>query len=351
MKNSTLNERYIVTKSNQLNEIKPNEMSLQGLRFFSIYLSKINPLDESTRVVRFKVSDFKAIMDLGRINTSTLLKSANDLLTQTIGLMLGDKVDDIETFERFQVFKKCSLKADKSGELYIQIDAHDDALPLMFNLKGHYFKYELWNALRPKSRNQLRMYEILKQYEYIGERIITIAKLKELLGIDEDQYVRYANFKERILNSCQRALSENTDISFTYEPYGRKTRGGKVIQLKFTITKNKDYKDPLKLDKFIDLKNESLLEAIASVPEPEADESSYSDHISFLVDACDNTFTKSEMLEINLLLSEKMPEIANDQFKSYQYLNRKYLEMQRYDKRDNSIKHKFKYFKKLIGTE
>lgn len=351
MTRPTIEERYIVTKSNKLNEIKPNEMSLQGLRFFSIYLSKINPKDESTRKVSFSISDFRAIMELGRINTSTLLKSANDLLTQTVGVMKGNIIDDLEDFDRFQVFKQCSLKTSENGEKFIEIDAHDNALPLMFNLKGHYFKYELWNALRPKSRNQLRMYEILKQYEHVGYRVISIKRLKEFLGIEESEYSRYTNFKKRVLDSCQQAMAENTDLLFTYEPYGKKARGGKVIQLKFTITKNKDYKDFLQLDKFIDLADPSLQAAIAAAGEPEDEIPGYNDRIKFLMDACDNVFTGDEMLEINSLLTERLPDISNDDRKSYIYLNRKYLEMQRYDNQSDGIKHKFQYFRKLIGTE
>ena len=45
----------IVQKRNVLNELRKNSMSLQELRFFSIYLSKINSRDISTRVVRFLV--------------------------------------------------------------------------------------------------------------------------------------------------------------------------------------------------------------------------------------------------------------------------------------------------------
>lgn len=348
MDKSTIDGNHIVTKSNQLNEIEPCGMSLQGLRFFSIYLSKINPLKVHTRKVYFRLRDFQKIMELKEVKRRDLIKSINDILTQTVGIPLS--YDD-EEFSRFQVFKKCTIMKDDVGERIVVIDAHDDALPLMFNLKGHYFKYKLWNALRPKSRNQLRMYEILKQYERAGERIITVERLKKYLGIKEDEYTRYQNFKTRVLDKCQKALAEQTDISFTYEPYGYRGPGGKVIQLKFTITKNENFEDDLQLEKFIDLNSLSIQSAIAEVGEPDDEEAGYSDRILFLMDACDNTFTGDQMLEINSLIAEKMPHLVNDQFKCYQYLNRKYMEMQRYDKQSDGIKHKFQYFRKLIGTE
>ena len=62
---SELFETAIVEKRNVLNELRSNNMTLQELRFFSIYLSKINPWDKSTRVVRFPLDDFRRIMGLG----------------------------------------------------------------------------------------------------------------------------------------------------------------------------------------------------------------------------------------------------------------------------------------------
>ena len=82
-------------------------------------------------------------------------------------------------YNGFQLFKDCTVDIDDKAEWYIEIDAHDKALPLMFEFKDKYFSYQLWNALRLKSPNQLRMYEILKQYEKIGIRILSIDELKK----------------------------------------------------------------------------------------------------------------------------------------------------------------------------
>ena len=49
----------IVEKRNILNEVRRTSMSLQELRLFSIYLTKINARDIKTRLVRFKLSDFQ----------------------------------------------------------------------------------------------------------------------------------------------------------------------------------------------------------------------------------------------------------------------------------------------------
>lgn len=168
---------YLVKKRNILNEIRANSMTLQELRFFSIYLSKINPYDINTRSVRFPLSDFQAIMEFGKINIDYIKNVTNSLLSKIVNVPT-----ERGGYTAFQLFKDCKVDMNDNNEWYIEIDAHDKALPLMFEFKDRYFSYQLWNALRLKSPNQLRMYEILKQYEKIGERIISVEELRELLG-------------------------------------------------------------------------------------------------------------------------------------------------------------------------
>ena len=228
-------ETAIIEKRNVLNEIRANNLSLQELRFFSIYLSKINPRDEKTRIVKFPLADFQKIMGLGRMNIPNFKAAVDGLLTKVVHVP-----DENGGFEAFQLFKKCKVNKDDFGEWYVSIDAHDDALPLMFDFKERYFKYELWNALRLKSPNQIRMYEILKQYEHLGKREITVKDLRELLGIAETEYANrtgWTDFKRGVLDSCQKALKETTDICYTYER-GKTGAGGKWLTIVFTISKN-----------------------------------------------------------------------------------------------------------------
>lgn len=240
-------EKAIVEKRNVLNELRSNNMTLQELRFFSIYLSKINPFDINTRVVRFPLSDFQRIMGFGKLNIGQLKASTNSLLCKVVNIP-----EETGGYTAFTLFKKCRVFRNSNDEWFMEINASDDALPLMFDFKSRYFKYELWNALRLKSANQVRMYEILKQYETIGKRELTVQELRELLGIAKDEYTYWQNFKVRVLDSCQQALKETTDICFTYER-GKAGQGGKWLSVVFYIKKNEDYIDQLTLDEFISM--------------------------------------------------------------------------------------------------
>lgn len=341
---ATILENYLVKKKNVLNEIRANGMTLQELRFFTIYLSKINPKDINTRVVRFPISDFQSIMELGRINIRYLKKVTNSLLCKVVNVPT-----ERGGYDGFQLFKKCRVDLDDKGEWYIEIDSHDDALPLLFDYKDRYFSYQLWNALRLKSSNQLRMYELLKQYERIGYRIMSVEDLKKDLGINDKDYDRYNNFKKWVLDGCQQALAESTDIKFTYEPYGKKGQGGKILALKFNISKNMDYVDQLSLSEFIDRDNwrvSNIAEIVCEESEnfntvdTKANKPSF---LEFYMEACDDEFTSEQIQVLYDLLIKVVPAPA-DETDRYDYLRRKYNEM---DMR-NPKKNRFGYLKKLF---
>lgn len=240
-----LKETDLVEKRNLLNEMKTKHMTLQEVRFFSIYLSKINPRNKESRYVRFPLEDFRNIMELGRLNVSSLQETTDRILSKIINIRSGNG-----GYTGFQLFSRCKVDKDDAGEWFIEINAHDEALPLMFDFKKEYFTYELWNALKLGSPNQIRMYELLKQYEKLGERTISLQDLRDFIGIREDQYPRFGDFKTWVLKKAQQALKEFTDISFEYELI---KKGAKVFAIKFLIFKNDDYTDQICLAEFIQM--------------------------------------------------------------------------------------------------
>lgn len=243
-----LKANNLIEKRNLLNEMKTNHMTLQEVRFFTIYLSKINARDINSRYVRFPLEDFRNIMELGRLTVPNLQTTTDRLLRKIVNIRT-----ERGGYEGFQLFSKCKVDKDENDEWFIEINAHDDALPLMFDFKKDYFTYELWNALKLNSPNQIRMYELLKQYEKKGERTISLKELKHFLGIKEGQYQRFGDFKVRILKKAQEELKENTDIFFEYELI---KKGVKVIAIKFLIFKNKDYTNQISLDEFIEIQKQ-----------------------------------------------------------------------------------------------
>jgi len=333
---------FLVEKQNVLNELRTNSLTLQELRFFSIYLAKINAREPSTRVVRFSVFDFQKIMELGKMSLSNLQNTVDSLLCKIIGVPIDGGV------KRFQLFKECIIAQDSYGEWYIEIDAHDSALPLIFDFKEKYFTYELWNALRLKSANQIRMYEILKQYEFVRERILSIDELRELLGIFPNDYSRFNNFKVRVLDACQASLEENTDIKFTYELIGKKGKGGKISAVKFNILKNEGYIDKLSIFEYI-----GRDEFESNDYEDVEEEDYFAEKVyPVLSEACENEFTLEEVRVFYTYLSQITPKKQGQSplLLHFGTLKRKYEEM-RLSASRRSINNRYGYLKKMLEKE
>jgi hypothetical protein len=323
---------------------------LQEVRFFTIYLAKINARDVSTRAVRFPIYDFQKIMEMSKLNITQLQHTVDRLLRQIVSVPL-----ESGGFKKFQLFKKCSFDKDEREEWYVEIDAHDEALPLMFDFKDKYFTYKLWNIFRLKSTNHIRMYELLKQYENLGERTIDLNYLKEMLGLKKTDYPRYDNFKMRILNGCQEALDAYTDIKFNYEPIRKRGRGRQVQAIKFIIAKNENYADPLLLDDFIDMsavQDEEIDESIVAVIYEYKNE-----RLAFLAEACNNEFSEAEMQIINDILVAMFPygdspHFANGNKPAYEVdlyneLKLRYDELNLQGER-RKITSRFGYLKKML---
>lgn len=321
----------VVTKRNILNQLRNNNMTIQELRFFSIYLSKINPRDISTRTVRFSIKDFKRIMDFGRLNIKQLQTSTDSLLCKLVRV----PDEDGHGLTTFQLFKECHL-FQYNDEWYIEIDAHDKALPLMFDFKNKFFSYKLWNALHLKSTNQLRMYEILKQYENIGNHEFKITELRELLGIAKEEYsgrTGWSDFKRKVIDSCQKALAETTDICFTYER-GKTGKGGKWVSIKFNISKN--------ITNTLDCPMNDFIEEYIPFIEEEID---YGSDLADLLGnaACNNEFTKEQIMYLKELVLQVAP--PND-IERCDYLRQKFHKMNTYE-----VKNKFKYICSMLENE
>jgi len=355
-----------VEKRNVLNELRTNNMTVQELRFFSIYLSKINHKDVSTRLVRFPIEDFQRIMGFGRLNMAQLRASTDSLLCKLVHI----PDENGRGIRSFQLFKECHLFQDENGEWVVEIDAHDKALPLMFDFKTKYFKYELWNALRLKSPNQVRMYEILKQYEKLKRREVTVTELRELLGIAPNEYsdrTGWSNFKKKVLDSCQQALKETTDICYTYER-GKVGKGGKWLSIVFHIKKNTEYIDQLTLDEFIAQQPDPDPLPLGTMGEDgefvgqttffdaEAeDEPRYkNENLAFLAGACDEEFTEIEMEHIFTLIANKpMPEHQMGiNFAREEYLTKMYSKLNVYAERKKlKQERRYAYFCSMLEND
>jgi plasmid replication initiation protein len=317
-KKPELSGRHWVYKHNALNEIRNNQMTLSQIRLFSIYLSKINPKDINSREVTFKLEEYAKIMDLKRFNITKLRASASELLDLTVKHCKNYEDGGFEMTSSV-LFRRFKFHKSNSEEWLVTIECHNDVVELMFDLQKYYFRYKLWNALQLTSTNQQRMYEILKQYEKAGAREVTVKDLREFLGIDENEYPRWERFRTRVLEPCQKALANFTDIKFTWEEIKR-GQGGKITALKFDIKKNNDYVEQLSFHDFLE-EQQAVIEGETQEFEENNYQTEYkpSDTTTFLCEACNNEFASAEIQILLHYIREIIPYEIGERYKLNMY--------------------------------
>lgn len=119
----------------------------------------------------------------------------------------------------------------KCGIAHIELDR--DLVPYLYELKEKFTQYQLFNILAMKSAFSVRIYELLKSYAYLKNKVFDINELKRLLMVDNiKSYENFKDFRRKVLEVAEREINELTDINISYETI---KKGKKVIKINFLI--------------------------------------------------------------------------------------------------------------------
>ncbi len=125
---------------------------------------------------------------------------------------------------------------------------HPGLRKYLLNLEKHFTRYNYLFRVCLNA-HAMKLYEILKMYQYRGEVEMSIEEdLKPSLGLS-GKYPKVYDFKRRVLNIAQQEIEKYTDIRFDYEVATK--RGKTPLSFKFMISGNKPTDlPPTLLDKF-----------------------------------------------------------------------------------------------------
>lgn len=234
-----IDSKQLVVKSNQLIEAR-YEFSIWETRVFAKMVTMINKNDKKFQSYKIEINDLMKFFHTKSNNDYDRIREVPESLMKKIiripyvtesgeeRLFLTPLITNATT----PVNQGSDDASDKNS--YVELTFHPDLKPYLLELKGRFLKYDISNVLRISSPYSVRIYELLKQYEGIGHRTISIQELKEILGI-QNKYNRYTHFKTGIILKAQKNLKKNTDIVFEFE----EIKEGKSVQsLKFLIFKN-----------------------------------------------------------------------------------------------------------------
>jgi len=227
MKKNNNEKKLVVKKANQLIEAR-YKLDKNEQKLILAVVSMINEGDEDFLEYTLSVQNFVNLMDVkGKGYYSEVKQKAELLLKKPLIIECSDGSDLIcNWFSSIKYLRK-------KGHVIFRFDPN--LKPYLLCLKEKYKRYNINNILKFKSGYSIRLYELLKQYENIGKRHIIIKDLRKMLGIEDEKYKFYKDFKKYVVFVAQKELEKKTDIKFTFE---EKKLTRKVDSVIFYIEKN-----------------------------------------------------------------------------------------------------------------
>lgn len=213
----------LVVKSNTLIEAC-YKLSLQESRLILNLAAQIDPDDSDFKSYTMSI---KQIADVTGLSASSLygsMKSVTDsLLKKVICFPKGKGF--------FQTAWLNSAEYEP-GEGTLTLCFSPKLKPYLLNLRECFTTYSLGIAIKFKSVFSFRIYELLKQYETIGKREIKVSDLRKMLGLEDDLYPLYGNFKQKVILVTQKELKEKSDIFFEFQEI---KEGRSIVAIRFII--------------------------------------------------------------------------------------------------------------------
>jgi plasmid replication initiation protein len=214
-KKKPLLSTLIVTQANELVESRYN-LTLGEQRLIFTMIARIQPEDEDFKPYRISLNELAEFLGIDKNHIYADCKK--------ITKKLLEKVVEIKEPGRLLQTHWVSSADYIDGTGMVSLTFDPLLKPYLLQLKGNFTSSKLEMLLSFKSQYTMRMYSLLKQYERLKVREIELEQLRNMLGLRNDQYMLYSNFRDRILEPTQKELKTKADLYFEFDEikYGRR---------------------------------------------------------------------------------------------------------------------------------
>lgn len=263
-----------VTKSNALIEAN-YKLSTIEQKIILYIISQIRKDDADFKMYKLPIQEFSELLGYrGSPKYTELREITKNLMRKVLEIREGQKLKQLSWVSYVEY-------DEHSG--YVSLSFDPRLKPYLLQLKREFTTYRLKNVMELKSSYSIRMYELLKRWQYMGEVVIRLDDLRMMVGAG-DKYSEYHNFKKRVLNPARQEISEKTDIIFTYEEIREKRR---VVAIRFRI-------------------KEKVIEPVVVAIEEKKDAPADDQYLQFLavVQAYDRYITEKQFIKIAILAQE-----------------------------------------------
>jgi plasmid replication initiation protein len=235
------NKPQVIRKSNELIEAR-YKLSIAEQRLVLLLASEISPDDENFKSYQIRVTDFAKMFGLENCKAmyKEVQKAAKELVGKRIGLSKNGK-------EIYTTWLSYVEYVDDSG--IINLEFHSALKPYFLQLKSHFTQYHLHHIVDFKSQYSVRLYELLKMDAYKAkkgqfEKFFEVLELRLVFGVGETDYPLFANFRDKVIQSATREISDKTDLYINEVKYGK--TGRKITNVTFIVMVRSKDESPLR---------------------------------------------------------------------------------------------------------
>lgn len=217
-----MDKGFKVYKSNKLVSSR-YDLSLQEQRVILSLVSMLNPEEDNEfKEFEFKILDFCKLIGVESEKNHTHIKNTTEkLMTRVL------KIQEEGRLLQVNWISSCEY-LDNQGVVRISFDKK--LIPYLLQLKDKFTSYYLSNVLQMKSKHSIRLYELFKSEQFKKNFVIEVDQLKHIMKCEN--YDRYNNFKNRVIEQALKEINSQTDI---FVSYTEQKEGRKVVALNFVI--------------------------------------------------------------------------------------------------------------------
>jgi plasmid replication initiation protein len=221
----SMKKNYLVTQSNDLIEAKHKKpLTAREQKIILTMVSMIQPDDKDFKVYDISIREFHNMLGLeGRAHYTQTKEIIENLMTKLI---------EIPTEDGWFLTHWITSAEYIDGAGTIRLKFVPELKPYLLQLKTAFTSYKLSNVLSLKSVYAIRIYELMKKWQYVGRWECSVNILRQKLGVGEKKYPYYANFKAKVLRVALNELNDKTDLQVDFKEI-RSAR--KVVKIEFFI--------------------------------------------------------------------------------------------------------------------
>lgn len=146
---------------------------------------------------------------------------------------------------------------DNRGTVILYMSS--EVISMISRLEANFTQYLLNQVSDFKSKYSIRLYEILIKYREIGNsKKYSIYELRNLLGLEDNEYKAMCDFKGRVVDKALLEINTKTDINIKYDQF---KEGRNISHILFKVAKKKEKKskDSNTVDMFTDMSIKQIL--------------------------------------------------------------------------------------------